>query len=118
MRILVDENIPRMTVRILHEMGYDVRDIRGTTDQGMPDRLLWEQVQKDAQMLITTDRGFAQHRDEFHQGILIIRLRQPNRNKIHQRIMQAMAQFSEEEWPGLLVVMRDTVQSIWRREMN
>jgi predicted nuclease of predicted toxin-antitoxin system len=26
----------------------------------------------------------------------------------------AMAQFSEREWPGLLVVMRDVAQSTWR----
>jgi hypothetical protein len=29
--------------------------------------------------------------------------------------MQAFAQFSEKEWPGLVVVMRDVVQSVWRR---
>ena len=45
---------------------------------------------------------------------LIVRLRQPNRHKIHQRVMQAMKRFAEREWPGLLVVMRDTVQSVWR----
>ena len=28
--------------------------------------------------------------------------------------MQAMAQFKEEEWSELLVVMRDTAQSVWR----
>jgi len=28
--------------------------------------------------------------------------------------MRAIAQFREDEWPELLVVMRDTVQSVWR----
>lgn len=34
MRILVDENIPIMTVHALREMGHEVKDIRGTADEG------------------------------------------------------------------------------------
>ncbi|MEK7408859.1 MAG: DUF5615 family PIN-like protein [Acidobacteriota bacterium] len=30
MKILVDENMPRMTVERLRELGHDVKDIRGT----------------------------------------------------------------------------------------
>ena len=37
MKILVDEHIPLMTVQVLPTMGYDVRDIRGTPDEGMQD---------------------------------------------------------------------------------
>ena len=111
---MVDENIPHMTVLMLRELGHDVFDIRRTPDQGMPDENLWELVQRERRLLITTDKGFTQHRYSAHHGILIIRLRQPNRNRIHERVMQAVTQFRDEEWPGLVVVMRDTVQSIWR----
>lgn len=114
MNIFVDENIPLMTVRALREMGHNIIDIRGTADEGMTDDNLWEIVQQKKQLLITTDKGFVQHRNELHYGILIIRLRQPNRRKIHERVMQAMERFSENEWLGLLVVMRDVVQSVWR----
>jgi hypothetical protein len=65
-------------------------------------------------LLITTDKGFADHRTEPHAGILIIRLRQPNRQKIHDRIMKAVSQHNAESWPNLTVVMRDTVQSVFR----
>jgi predicted nuclease of predicted toxin-antitoxin system len=114
MKIFVDENIPLMTVRVLREMGHDVRDIRGTADEGMTDDALWETVQREGRLLITTDKGFTQHRYELHHGILIVRLKQPNRHKIHQRVMQAITQFAAKEWLGLLVVMRDVVQSVWR----
>ena len=40
--------------------------------------------------------------------------RQPDRRKIHQRVVQAVAQFTAEEWLGLLVTMRDAVQSVWQ----
>lgn len=114
MKIFVDENIPLMTVRALRKMGHDVLDIRGTAEEGMTDDALWEMIQPEGRLLITTDKGFTQHRDELHHGILVVRLRQPNRRKIHQRVMQAMTRFAAEEWPGLLVVMRDVVQSVWR----
>ena len=69
-------------------------------------------------MIITTDRGFTHRRDAAHHGILVVRLHQPNRIRIHTRIMQALGQFGEDEWAGLLVVMRDTVQSVWRGVAN
>ncbi len=114
MKILVDENVPLMTVHTLRQMGHDVIDIRGTTEEGSTDEALWQMVQKQGRLLITTDKGFTQHRLESHQGILIVRLKQPNRYKIHQRVMQAMSRFEANKWPGLLVVMRDVVQSVWR----
>ena len=49
-----------------------------------------------------------------HHGILIIQLRQPNRRRIHRRIMQALERFADTEWPGLLIVMHDAAQSSWQ----
>ena len=114
MKIFVDENIPSMTVRELRSRGFDVADIRGTTNQGITDEELWQSVQKQKRLLITTDKGFSNQRNELHHGILIIRLKQPTRTKIHQRIMQAIKRYSTDEWPGLMVVMRDSVQSSWK----
>ncbi len=112
MRILVDENIPNVTVQELRGMGHDVLDIRGTERQGMFDAELWALAQSERRALVTTDKGFAEHRDKSHHGILVVRLRQPNEQRIHARVVAAFRQFSELDWPGLLVVMRDTVQSV------
>jgi len=114
MKICVDENIPNVTAQELRVLGHDVLDIRGTADQGMDDDAPWARVQTEKRLLITTDKGFVLHRDESHWGILVVRLRQPNEQKIHQRVIQAVNRFSEQEWPGLVVVMRDAIQSIWR----
>jgi predicted nuclease of predicted toxin-antitoxin system len=113
MKICVDENIPLVTVSELSNLGHNVLDIRGTANQGIPDDLLWALVQNERRMLITTDKGFVQCRGESHYGILVVRLRQPNEQKIHERVMHAISQFSGE-WVGLVVVMRDMVQSVWR----
>ena len=61
--------------------------------------------------LITTDKGFTEYRAVPHHGILIVRLRQPNRQKIHHAVMHALDRFPDPEWPNLLVVVRDTTMS-------
>ena len=115
MDILVDENIPLMSVEQLREMGHDVLDIRGTADQGISDKLLWNKTYAERRLLITTDRGFAHYRDREHHGILIVSLRRPNRHKINDCVTEAIKLFQPEQWPGLLVVMRDETMSTWRR---
>lgn len=114
MKIFVDENIPKITVELLDEVGHDVRDIRGTNLEGMEDEGIWDLIQQECRMLITTDKGFMRYRNNRHKGILIVRLKQPNRLKIHERTMKAITQFTEEEWNRLVVVMRDNIQSISR----
>jgi Protein of unknown function DUF82. len=114
MKILVDENIPLMTVKALRDAGHEVTDVRHTADAGMSDETLWSKAQKEACLFITTDKGFTKRREEAHHGLLVVRLRLPNRLKIHERVMQAMIQVQSEEWTGLLIVMRDEAQSIWR----
>jgi len=116
MNIFADENIPTSTVRDLRQMGHDVRDLRGTSEQGMPDEALWKIAQQENRLLITTDKGFARYRNELHSGIMIVRLKQPNLRKIHERVMQAMNQYKAEQWAGRLVVMRDTLQSVFPPE--
>ena len=118
MKVFVDENIPLMTVKELRSKGYDVRDIRGTGDQGITDAELWQITQKEKRLLITTDKGFSSQRNESHHGVLIISLKQPTRLKIHQRIIQAIKRYPEGEWKGRMVIMRDGVQSSWRSKQN
>lgn len=87
MKIVVDENIPNITVEELRAMGHDVLDIRGTERQGMSDNHLWALAQNEQRTLVTTGKGFSTHRDDPHYGLLVVRLRQPNEQRIHARVM-------------------------------
>jgi predicted nuclease of predicted toxin-antitoxin system len=118
MKILADENIPRSTVEALREFGHEVLDLRGSEREGSTDGLLWQIAQDEERLLVTTDKGFSGHRGEPHFGILIVRLKQPNRQKIHDRVMRAMSEFAADQWPSLLVVMRDEAFGIWRAPEN
>lgn len=107
-----------MTIQALRASGHDVKDIRGTLDEGIEDEAIWEMVIKEKRLLITTDKGFGHFRNELHTGILIILLKQPNRLKIHERVIQGLYQFAEKEWPGKTLIMRDTVQSLWEYKIK
>ena len=115
MKILADENVPGITVRALKDMGHDVSDLRGTDKEGSPDDAVWKIAQEEGRVLLTTDRGFASRRGEDHHGILLVCLKRPSRLRIHERALLAFGQFAETQWPGLVVMMRDTVQSVYRR---
>ncbi len=105
-----------MTVRALCDLGHDVRDIRCTEYKGSDDGVLWEIAQKEARLLVTTDMGFTQHREERHHGILIVRLKQQNRRKIHERVLKGMSQ--TKGWAGLLVVVQERCQRVWQVHYN
>jgi predicted nuclease of predicted toxin-antitoxin system len=110
-KIVVDENIPLRTVEWLVAQGHVVLDARVTPLRSADDAVLWQAAQDNGALLISTDKGFAARWDEPHHGILVVRLRQPNRRKIHERIVMALEEHAAAEWKGLLVVMRDRVKS-------
>ena len=120
MKVLVDENIPKMTAEALTNIGYDVLDVRGTPKQGIDDEELWKLAISQKRLLITTDKGFCRKRNEFHYGILVIRLRRPNWIGIHDRVLRALtfAHWRPQDWQGRLVVMRDRTQSVWRNKQK
>lgn len=111
MKVAVDENIPRSVVDELNRRNWNVLDIRGTSDEGMRDDLLWQRVQSENRLFITTDKGFTQYRDVSHSSLIIVVLKHPNSQKISTRVFQSLDQF--DNWKNRMVVMRDTVQSVW-----
>ena len=102
MRILVDENVPRMTVERMQELGHDVVDLRGTKREGLPDDQVWQAAESEKRLLITTDKGFLRRRRDAHSGLLVVALRKPNRLRIHERIMQVLRGFGKENGKACL----------------
>lgn len=114
MKIMVNENIPKMTVNELSKLGHNILDIRGTELEGIADEEIWKISQGQKRLLISTDKGFSKYRESPHYGIIMVCLKQPSRKGIHQRVLQAFSKYSPDEWRGLVVVVRDRLQSIWK----
>lgn len=114
MKIFIDENIPKITVMEILKKYPDTKDIRGTKDEGIEDKQIWEIVQSEKRLLITTDKGFSKYRYKNHNGIIIVLLKQPTLIKIHQRIISTLNEYSEKDWKNRIVIVRDTVKSTWQ----
>ena len=53
MDIFVDENIPSITVVSLRAAKHDVKDIRGTKQEGISDDEIWQLTQREKRLLIS-----------------------------------------------------------------
>jgi predicted nuclease of predicted toxin-antitoxin system len=88
--IVVDENIPRRTVNELRSIGYAVHDIGSGDTRGIDDAAIWRLAQEKHALIVSTDKAFARPRSEPHSGVLVVRLRQPNSDRIHRRVLHAL----------------------------
>jgi hypothetical protein len=98
----------------LRSSGHDVRQIAGTPEAGLEDDAIWRLAQAEGRLVLTSDRAFARRRNEPHFGMIVVRLRQPNREDFRRRTLDAVCEAPSDEWPGLLVVVRDRAQTLYR----
>lgn len=107
MNIKLDENMPRRLVRILAGMGHRVDTVPHEGLSGRDDTVVWEAAQKTGRFLITQDLDFSDIRKFIpgtHHGLLLVRLRDPGRNALAQKVQTLFQSESVEDWKGCFVV--------------
>jgi predicted nuclease of predicted toxin-antitoxin system len=57
LKFLVDEDLPRSTVRLLKEMGFIALDVRDCGLRGKTDEEIFEYAQREKAIIFTADRG-------------------------------------------------------------
>src|SRR5580693_1729440 len=103
MNIKLDENLPVRLATLLKDLGHDVHTLHDERLIGHADREIWEATQKESRFLITQDLDFSDLRlfaPGSHHGILLVRLRSPNRKDLNQRIRELFQQENVGEWAG------------------
>ncbi len=119
MRFLLDENFPRAALSVLHALGHDGIDIRGTELEGATDSTLFEHAQQERAILLTTDRDFfhtVPHVYTTHFGVIVIALRKPNRANLLARLDWVLAQKSLFPLNETVVQLRDRTYIVRRQE--
>ena len=110
MKFLLDENFPKSAEKLLMELGHQVIDIRGTELQGIDDFRLFEVAQENGAILLTTDRDFYHTvplRYSDHHGVVVIALKQPNRDAILSKLSWIISQDLEEHFDNTIYLLRD-----------
>ena len=110
MIFLLDENFPKSAEKLLSDLGHEVIDIRGTNLEGADDAQLFELAQKHDAILLTTDRDFYHTVPliyEQHAGVIVIALKQPNRNTILLRLSWVISQDLIDSIENTIILLRD-----------
>ncbi len=110
MKFLLDENFPKSATDLLEDNGFDWVDPRGTELEGATDIALIEYAKSIGAVLLTTDRDFfhtLRHSHPHHAGLIVIALKQPNREAIVSRLKWLFMTVGESEISGRAFQLRD-----------
>ena len=110
MRVKLDENLPLQLHSILEKLAHDVDTVPQEGLGGRDDLTVWTATQDAGRFLITQDLDFADIRryaPGTHHGLLIVRLRDPSRRALIQRIQSVFQTEEVERWSRCFVVVTD-----------
>ena len=107
MKIKLDENIPLSLVISLKPLGHEIDTVQEEGLKGKVDNVVWKESQKAGRFLITQDLDFSDIRQFTpgdHAGILLLRLRDPGRLALAERIQNIFQTEDVEKWKCCFVV--------------
>jgi predicted nuclease of predicted toxin-antitoxin system len=107
MKIKLDENLPVRLAVVLASLHHDVHTVAEENLSGGSDRDVWEAAQRDERFLITQDLDFSDLRrfvPGTHCGILLVRLRSPDRQNLIRRVREVFQREEVSRWAGCFVV--------------
>jgi predicted nuclease of predicted toxin-antitoxin system len=112
MRILLDENVPRVFAAALEAAGHDVVAVEASVP-GIKDQEVWSIAKKTGRICVTFDKDFGliakNETDRGHPGIVLIRYRPPPDRSSGTALVDLLAQ--TVDWTGRFAVMdRDVVR--------
>ncbi|HEX5482650.1 MAG TPA: DUF5615 family PIN-like protein [Terriglobia bacterium] len=110
MRIKLDENLPAGLTGRLSALGHDVETAPAEGLGGKDDVSIWQACHTEKRFLITQDLDFSDARRFIpgtHPGILLVRVREPSRRALTERIEGLFKQEDTANWEGCLVVATD-----------
>ena|SRR5688572_19201564 len=107
LKVTVDEDLPRQTVRLLQEHGYEAASVIEQGMGGWKDSRLWAAVQKDERFLITADKGFGDIRvypPGKHFGVLLLRPDEDGIRPLLELLQQVLNLYNLEDLAGATTV--------------
>ena len=110
MKIKLDENLPESLVEILSDLGHQVDNVRLENLSGSDDSDVWRAAQAEHTFLVTQDLDFSDVRQfapGTHCGLLLVRLHQPGRRALAERLKALFETHDVKQWAGCFVLVSD-----------
>jgi predicted nuclease of predicted toxin-antitoxin system len=108
MRVKVDEDLPKASVQMLQDKGYEAVSVVEQGMGGCKDSPLWRAVQAEEQFLVTADKGFADIRlyaPGTHAGVLLLRPDQDGIRPLIELLERVLASYDLEALAGTVTVV-------------
>ncbi len=110
MNIKLDENMPAALAQRLAKLGHEVNTVLEEGIGGSSDEVVWETVQEEGRFLITQDLDFSDLRrytPGTHHGLMLVRLRNPGRLALRDRVEAAFQNEDVSRWQRCFVVLTE-----------
>lgn len=110
MKLKLDENLPAEAPELLAAKGHGVHTVREESLTGATDSAVFAAATRESRMLVTQDLDFSdvrKYQPGSHPGIVLLRLREPSRRRIVERLRQVLEVQSIDDWAGSFVVVSD-----------
>ncbi len=110
MKLKLDENLPEALVAELAALGYDTDNVRQEGLAGTDDPTVWRAAQEAGRFLITQDLDFSDVRrfaPGTHHGLLLVRLHQPGRQALTERLTALFRSGEAASWVRCFVVLTE-----------
>jgi predicted nuclease of predicted toxin-antitoxin system len=110
MKLKLDENLPEALLAALGALGHNVDNVLLEGLAGQNDGRIWEAAQDNGRFLITQDLDFSDIRKfapGTHCGLMLVRLRNPGRKALAERIVEAFTVQDTESWARCFVLLTD-----------
>ncbi len=117
MKIKIDENVPAGLADILERLGQDVHTVQSEGLSGADDGTVWQAAQHEGRFLITQDMDFSDLRRFMpgrHAGILLLRLREPSRRTLLQKVETLFSSEDTDAWRSCFVVATESKTRVRR----
>ena len=121
MKIKLDENLPHRLATQLKNFGHEIHTLHEEKLSGHSDKEVWEAAQRESRFLITQDLDFSDSRKfapGSHHGILLLRLRSPNRRALIERIKEIFEKENVSDWNACFVVATERKIRVLRPEQK
>jgi predicted nuclease of predicted toxin-antitoxin system len=108
LKFLIDANMPRLITYSLIALGYDVVDIRDIERPGVDDDHIFEVAQQEGRIILTRDQDFGNvllYPPGLHAGIIVLKTRSQPSESIRDLLISFLAEISEYEICGSLIIL-------------
>jgi predicted nuclease of predicted toxin-antitoxin system len=108
MRLLVDQDIYKITIDLLREWGHNLLTAKDLRLQRVQDEDLLKRAQAENRLLLTRDKGFGGFvflNKELSTGVILLRMTPMVTEEVHRELHRLFEEHSEDELRNVFCVV-------------